>query len=215
MLVVLPQPFLQASLWRCNFKGIDWLVVPVHELVCRWITGFKNWDLPRATGYQPTEFKGSLPKRCWCLGLGQNALSCPNPNPQNAIGVRLSAFGGSRRCTLNLIPLCQRKSSLWFHRALPPFRRRCSESMARNCFQSHLREVLCKKYLKFPALHRQSILYLLKRTRKCRKGHVLRASTLAFLERLFVALQPLVSVLNTPLQVKLWDASYTHIPSKS
>ena len=28
MLVVLPQTFLQVSLWRCNFKGIDWLVVP-------------------------------------------------------------------------------------------------------------------------------------------------------------------------------------------
>ena len=28
MLVVLPQTFLQVSLWRCNLKGIDWLVVP-------------------------------------------------------------------------------------------------------------------------------------------------------------------------------------------
>ena len=28
MLVVLPQPFLQVSLWRCNLKRIDWLVVP-------------------------------------------------------------------------------------------------------------------------------------------------------------------------------------------
>ena len=62
--------------------------------VCGWITGFKNWDRPRATVYQLTEFKVSLPKRCWCLALGQNALSCPNPNPQNAIGVRPSAFGG-------------------------------------------------------------------------------------------------------------------------
>ena len=28
------------------------------------------------------------------LGLGPNALSCPNPTPQNAIGVWPSAFGG-------------------------------------------------------------------------------------------------------------------------
>ena len=28
MLVVLPQPFLQVSLWRCKLKRIDWLVVP-------------------------------------------------------------------------------------------------------------------------------------------------------------------------------------------
>ena len=62
--------------------------------VCGWIAGFKNWDRPRATGYQPTEFKGSLPKRCWRLGLGQNALSRPNANSQKAIGVRPSAFGG-------------------------------------------------------------------------------------------------------------------------
>ena len=44
-----------------------------YVTVCGWITGFKNWDRPRATGYQPTDFKGSLPKRCWCLALGQNA----------------------------------------------------------------------------------------------------------------------------------------------
>ena len=86
-------PSSEASL--CKYYTLVSFHQYEYVTVCRWITGFKNWDRPRATGYQPTEFKGSLPKRCWCLGLGQNALSCPNPNPQNAIGVRPSAFGGS------------------------------------------------------------------------------------------------------------------------
>ena len=52
--------------------------------------------------------------------------------------------------------MCQRISSLWFHRTLPPFRRRFSESMASNhtsaCFQSHLREIRAKSAWKeFPA----------------------------------------------------------------
>ena len=59
----------------------------------RWCVGF-NFVRPRATGYQPTEFKGSLPKRCGCLGLGQRAWSSPHSNPQNAIGLRPLAIGG-------------------------------------------------------------------------------------------------------------------------
>ena len=78
--------------------------------------GVQKLGPPRATGYQPTEFKGSLPKRCWCLGLGQNALSCPNPTPQNAIGVRPSVFGGfgtpAPGTTSQSIPL---RLPAWFH----------------------------------------------------------------------------------------------------
>ena len=76
---------------------------------------------------------------------------------------------------------------------------------------------LCEKCLKgiSSSLHRQSILDVPKRTRSCGKGHVLRSLTLAFLERLFFALQPLfLSLLQTPFQVRLSDASYTHIPTK-
>ena len=85
-------PSSEASL--CKYYTLVSFHQYEYVTVCRWIAGFKTWDRPRATGYQPTEFKGSLPKRCWCLGLGQNALSCPNANSQNAIGARPSAFGG-------------------------------------------------------------------------------------------------------------------------
>ena len=64
-----------------------------RQRATRWCVGF-NFVRPRATGYQPTEFKGSLPKRCGCLGLGQRAWSSPHSNPQNAIGLRPLAIGG-------------------------------------------------------------------------------------------------------------------------
>ena len=67
---------------------------PLRVWVCEWITWFKKWNRLRAIGHQPTEFKGSRTKRCWCLGLRKRALTFPNPNPQNATAVQPSAFGG-------------------------------------------------------------------------------------------------------------------------
>ena len=90
-------PSSKASLWKYySILGSAFTSMSMWQYVDE-SQGSKNWDRPRATGYQPTEFKGSLLKRCWCLGLGQNALSCPNPNPQNAIGVRRQHLGGSER----------------------------------------------------------------------------------------------------------------------
>ena len=40
--------------------------------------------------------RGPYPRDVECLALGQNALNCPNPNPQNAVGVRPLTLGGFR-----------------------------------------------------------------------------------------------------------------------
>ena len=68
MLVILPQPFLQVSLWRCNLKGIDWLVVPGA-----WVP-----NPPNADGRTPMAFR-------W-LGFGQLKAFWPNPRHQHLLG---------------------------------------------------------------------------------------------------------------------------------
>ena len=45
---------------------------------------------------------------------------------------KFSAYSPPHVEGLNLISLSQRKSSLWLHRAFPPYHRRFSESMARK-----------------------------------------------------------------------------------
>mgnify|MGYP002803438432 CR=1 FL=1 len=45
---------------------------------------------------------------------------------------KFSAYSTPHVEGLNLVSLSQRKSSLWLHRAFPPYHRRFSESMARK-----------------------------------------------------------------------------------
>ena len=73
---------------------------------------------------------------------------------------------------LNLISLCQRKSSLWFHRTFAPFGQRFRESIARNPTR-HISGLAWERCVSkvptknFQLYHRQSILYLPKKDRGC------------------------------------------------
>ena len=74
--------------------------------------------------------------------------------------------------------------------------------MALPSLQNHAKPIGAHPTLGCPFARYQilSVTHVPKRTRRCRKGHVLRPWKPGFLERLF-ALQP-------------WDASYTHIPTE-
>ena len=79
---------------------------------------------------------------------------------------------------LNLISLCQTKSSLWFHCAW-----RFSESLAGSnphlvCFQSHLREICAKSARKEFPVHciiSKALSMRQQKSRRCGRSHVLRA----------------------------------------
>ena len=145
----------------------------------------QNWDRPRATGYQPTEFKGSLHlQRGTCRnGCGKTTSIIP------LIIFRFGEFGSPvRACNkfldystphveiLNLISLFQRKWSLWFHRAL-----RFSESMANPtryvtvCFKSHLRDVCLKSASEEFLAHciTGKAFFMCQKKSRCGKSHVL------------------------------------------
>ena len=87
--------------WNCHLAMLGWVANPCQAIftrfyksmprplgvwVCEWIMGFKKWNRLRAIGYQPTEFKGSPTKRCWCPGLRKRALTFPNSSAFGWLG---------------------------------------------------------------------------------------------------------------------------------